>query len=176
MAEFLAGKGSDEGIRRIRRRYRVAFVEEFQDTDDLQWRMFRTLFLETFPGEPPNRLFIIGDPKQSIYGFRHADVEVFRAALADANARGQVDPVFLEQVEDLPQVLQGIVNEGDILVTMGVCTHLGCVVAWQEQAGEFLCPCHGGRFSAVGQVLGGPPPSPLETLAVELDGDQLKIG
>lgn len=57
-----------------------------------------------------------------------------------------------------------------------VCTHLGCVVAWQEQAGEFLCPCHGGRFSADGQVLAGPPPRPLESLVVTLDGDQLKIG
>ena len=65
---------------------------------------------------------------------------------------------------------------GDFVALSAVCTHLGCVGAWQEQAGEFLCPCHGGRFSAVGQVLGGPPPSPLETLAVELDGDQLKIG
>ena len=65
---------------------------------------------------------------------------------------------------------------GQFVALSAVCTHLGCVVAWQEQAGEFLCPCHGGRFSAEGQVLGGPPPSPLESLAVELDGDQLKIG
>lgn len=65
---------------------------------------------------------------------------------------------------------------GEFVALSAVCTHLGCVVAWQEQAGEFLCPCHGGRFSAAGQVLGGPPPSPLETIAVELDGDQLKIG
>jgi len=65
---------------------------------------------------------------------------------------------------------------GEFVALSAVCTHLGCVVAWQEQAGEFLCPCHGGRFSSEGQVLGGPPPAPLETLAVELDGDQLKIG
>lgn len=65
---------------------------------------------------------------------------------------------------------------GEFVALSAVCTHLGCVVTWQEQAGEFLCPCHGGRFSAAGQVLGGPPPAPLETLAVELDGDQLKIG
>jgi len=65
---------------------------------------------------------------------------------------------------------------GQFVALSAVCTHLGCVVAWQEQAGEFECPCHGGRFSAEGQVLGGPPPSPLETLTVELDGDQLKIG
>ena len=49
---------------------------------------------------------------------------------------------------------------GDFVALSAVCTHLGCVVSWQEQAGEFLCPCHGGRFSADGQVLAGPPPSP----------------
>jgi len=57
-----------------------------------------------------------------------------------------------------------------------VCTHLGCIVAWQEQAKEFLCPCHGGRFSAEGKVLGGPPPKPLETYDVELKEGQLIIG
>ncbi|NOR49985.1 MAG: Rieske 2Fe-2S domain-containing protein [Desulfuromonadales bacterium] len=67
-------------------------------------------------------------------------------------------------------------SPGNFVALSAVCTHLGCVVAWQEQAGEFLCPCHGGRFSADGQVLSGPPPKALETLVVALDGDQLKIG
>jgi cytochrome b6-f complex iron-sulfur subunit len=67
-------------------------------------------------------------------------------------------------------------SPGEFVALSAVCTHLGCVVAWQDQAGEFLCPCHGGRFSADGKVLGGPPPRPLETLIVETDGDQLKIG
>lgn len=67
-------------------------------------------------------------------------------------------------------------SPGNFVALSAVCTHLGCVVAWQEQANEFLCPCHGGRFSADGQVLGGPPPKPLESLVVQLDGDQLKIG
>lgn len=67
-------------------------------------------------------------------------------------------------------------SPGNFVALSAVCTHLGCVVAWQEQSGEFQCPCHGGRFSADGKVLGGPPPKPLETLSVVLDGDQLKIG
>lgn len=67
-------------------------------------------------------------------------------------------------------------SPGNFIALSAVCTHLGCVVAWQEQSGEFQCPCHGGRFSAEGKVLGGPPPKPLETLVVVLDGDQLKIG
>jgi len=67
-------------------------------------------------------------------------------------------------------------SPGNFVALSAVCTHLGCVVAWQEQAQEFLCPCHGGRFSAEGKVLGGPPPSPLETFEVAIVGDQLRIG
>jgi len=65
---------------------------------------------------------------------------------------------------------------GEFVALSAVCTHLGCIVKWQADKGEFLCPCHGGRFSSQGEVLGGPPPSPLETLPVNLDGDLLVIG
>lgn len=65
---------------------------------------------------------------------------------------------------------------GDYVALSAVCTHLGCVVQWQEAKGEFLCPCHGGRFSSNGTVLGGPPPRPLESLPLNVDGDQLQVG
>lgn len=87
---------------------------------------------------------------------------------------GQGKAHFFEYRGKPAVVLQ--TSPGNFVALSAVCTHLGCVVAWQEQVGEFLCPCHGGKFSADGQVLGGPPPAPLETLGVELDGDQLKIG
>ena len=41
------------------------------------------------------------------------------------------------------------------------CTHLGCPVNWRQDAGVFLCPCHGGVFYADGRVAGGPPERPL---------------
>jgi Rieske Fe-S protein len=50
-----------------------------------------------------------------------------------------------------------------------VCTHLGCTV--DEQPGGFVCPCHGSRFDAQGQVLGGPAVRPLRTLRMELTED-----
>jgi len=65
---------------------------------------------------------------------------------------------------------------GEYIALSIVCTHLGCVVQWQDAKGEFLCPCHGGRFSPTGAVLGGPPPRPLENFSVALDGDQLRVG
>ncbi|TLM64748.1 MAG: Rieske (2Fe-2S) protein [Deltaproteobacteria bacterium] len=65
---------------------------------------------------------------------------------------------------------------GEYTALSAVCTHLGCVVQWQEATGEFLCPCHGGRFSPAGAVLAGPPPRALEILPVVVDGDQLRIG
>ncbi len=80
VADFLAGEGGDEGIRKIRDRYRVAFVDEFQDTDDVQWQIFSTLFLQRQEDPPIHRLFLIGDPKQAIYGFRGADVFTYLSA------------------------------------------------------------------------------------------------
>ena len=61
--------GSDMLIKVVRRRYKAALVDEFQDTDTVQYTIFSRLF-----GRPPAVLFMIGDPKQSIYGFRGADI------------------------------------------------------------------------------------------------------
>jgi exodeoxyribonuclease V beta subunit len=60
----------------LRKRYRYALVDEFQDTDMLQWAIFKAIFLES----EYNRLFIIGDPKQAIYGFRGADINAYLLA------------------------------------------------------------------------------------------------
>jgi cytochrome b6-f complex iron-sulfur subunit len=53
------------------------------------------------------------------------------------------------------------------------CTHLGCLVKWLPQKNEFLCPCHAGRFSPTGQVLGGPPPEPLHRIDIEIRDNQI---
>ncbi|MCF6178261.1 MAG: ubiquinol-cytochrome c reductase iron-sulfur subunit [Geopsychrobacter sp.] len=67
-------------------------------------------------------------------------------------------------------------SAGDYVALSAVCTHLGCIVKWVDGKGEFLCPCHGGRFSAEGKVLGGPPPKALETYTVTLDANDLVVG
>ncbi|HPC39489.1 MAG TPA: UvrD-helicase domain-containing protein [Spirochaetota bacterium] len=70
------GPGTSTLKKVLQKKYRYALVDEFQDTDMLQWKIFSTIFL----GSRTNRLFIIGDPKQSIYGFRGADVHAYYLA------------------------------------------------------------------------------------------------
>lgn len=67
-------------------------------------------------------------------------------------------------------------TSGDYIALTAVCTHLGCIVKWLDDKQEFLCPCHGGRFSIDGKVLGGPPPAPLKTFPVTLKGDRIVVG
>jgi len=61
----------------LRRRYKFALIDEFQDTDEVQWSIFRRLFFESRAG---NVLTVIGDPKQAIYRFRGADVHTYLRA------------------------------------------------------------------------------------------------
>ena len=53
------------------------------------------------------------------------------------------------------------------------CTHLNCPYYWDDQKNEFLCPCHGGRFDINGNVIGGPPPRPLDRLGLEVQQGEL---
>lgn len=57
-----------------------------------------------------------------------------------------------------------------------VCTHLGCIVKWNEQGRFIECPCHGGRFNTSGAVISGPPPAPLAQIPVAVDGEKIYIG
>jgi exodeoxyribonuclease V beta subunit len=72
----LEGPQGAQLARILRERFRVGLVDEFQDTDDLQWSIFRRIFVE---GEG-TRLLVVGDPKQAIYGFRDADVFTYLKA------------------------------------------------------------------------------------------------
>ena len=71
----------------LQRQFKAALVDEFQDTDPVQWNIFRTIFLKS----PDHRLFIIGDPKQAIYSFRGADIHTYYSAAEELTGRIQTE-------------------------------------------------------------------------------------
>ena len=62
-------------------RFPAALIDEFQDTDPLQFDIFRTIY-----GACDTPLFLVGDPKQAIYSFRHADLHTYLRAKQQATA------------------------------------------------------------------------------------------
>lgn len=57
-----------------------------------------------------------------------------------------------------------------------VCTHLGCIVAYDAPNAVIACPCHGGVFNPnTGAVIAGPPPSPLKPVAVSIEKDRIYL-
>lgn len=65
-------------IEKVRGKYKALIIDEFQDTDADQWKIFQTIFLEQKKSCPI--VYLVGDPKQSIYGFRNADVYIYLKA------------------------------------------------------------------------------------------------
>ncbi|WDP89107.1 MAG: exodeoxyribonuclease V subunit beta [Desulfobacter sp.] len=76
--------GGSQGLARvIREQFPVAMIDEFQDTDPVQYHTFSTVY----PNQPETGLFMIGDPKQAIYAFRGADIHTYLTARTDTRGR-----------------------------------------------------------------------------------------
>ena len=75
--ELLTGPRGDATRTVLQHRFRVVMIDEFQDTDRVQWDIFRTAFLE---GPRPATVVVVGDPKQSIYRFRSAELSAYLEA------------------------------------------------------------------------------------------------
>ena len=82
--DALAGDGGEVLAQRLRQQYPVAMIDEFQDTDAVQYRIFRAIYGRRAEG---CGLCLIGDPKQAIYGFRGGDVFTYLAAAREADRR-----------------------------------------------------------------------------------------
>jgi ATP-dependent exoDNAse (exonuclease V) beta subunit len=100
----------------LQARFSHIFVDEFQDTDPVQAEILVLLSAED-PGETnwrnvrpmPGKLFLVGDPKQSIYRFRRADIILYQEVCAHLNAKG-VETVYLSHSFRAFRPIQGAVN------------------------------------------------------------------
>jgi exodeoxyribonuclease V beta subunit len=74
--------GGEKLVRNMRMKFKAALIDEFQDTDPIQYAIFRKVF-----GTRNNALFLIGDPKQAIYSFRSADIFTYMKAAKDVKSK-----------------------------------------------------------------------------------------
>ncbi len=103
--ETLDGRNGMALARGLRERYPVALIDEYQDTDPLQSRIFTRVYGPALkaPGTPPV-LFIVGDPKQSIYWFRGADVFSY----LEAKKRARNTLALTKNWRSAPSLVRGV--------------------------------------------------------------------
>ena len=86
LRDALADPSGGAVIEALRNRFSVVLIDEFQDTDRVQWDIFSSLFGED---SPDSTLVLVGDPKQAIYRFRGADISVYLRAVGDGTGTGR---------------------------------------------------------------------------------------
>ena len=82
LRDALGEPGARGAIDALRSRFKVVLIDEFQDTDPVQWEIFSRLFDR---GGAGTALVMVGDPKQAIYGFRGADVQTYLRAVGEGS-------------------------------------------------------------------------------------------
>ncbi|AOP33089.1 exodeoxyribonuclease V subunit beta [Leptospira tipperaryensis] len=91
----------------LQNRYQVGILDEFQDTDAAQYEIFSQLFLDSNEQESERALYLIGDPKQSIYGFRGADIGTYLSAKKELKEiRAEEIPLNVNY-RSVPELIQG---------------------------------------------------------------------
>lgn len=157
-----ADYGTELAIK-LRQRYPIALVDEFQDTDPVQYEIFESIYTA---GEQESHLIMVGDPKQAIYAFRGADLHTYFRARRDGvgadytlkenyrSTKGYIHAVntlfkgnrrpFIEKEIEYPESSPGrkeytdsLILEGKKQAPMTVIAKRG-VESNKEQVGEFV--------------------------------------
>ena len=139
-------------IKGLRDKYKAIFIDEFQDTDKLQYEIFSTAFSK----EAGSILFYIGDPKQSIYAFRKADLDTYKLARNNADqftmrSNFRSNQALLDNLNTFFDI-ENPFNDPDIEYTNVHCgkTSLGNLVDSQgEETASFECFTYSGKKEAV---------------------------
>jgi len=90
-------------VEAMRHRYQFALIDEFQDTDELQWSFFKRVFVES---GARSIAYLIGDPKQAIYGFRGADVFTYLAARRVVEGSGSPRVRLTSNFRSTPEMIE----------------------------------------------------------------------
>jgi exodeoxyribonuclease V beta subunit len=146
LRQTLASDGGEAVAQRLRDRYCVVLVDEFQDTDPVQWDIVRRAF-----GGGGSTLVLIGDPKQAIYAFRGADVYAYLDAAHTAGERATLDVNWRSD--------QGLIDAYDTTFGGAKLGHEGIVYRRVRAADANRTP----------RLTGAPGPAPLRIRVVRRD-------
>ena len=149
--ETLEGPGGEAAAGRLRDRYSVVLVDEFQDTDPVQWDILRRAF-----ADGGVTLVLIGDPKQAIYAFRGADVYAYLEAARAAGSRATLEVNWRSD--------QGLVDAYDALFAGARLGHEGIVYRTVRAADANRTP----------RLSGAPVSTPLRLRVVRRDEPGIK--
>ncbi|MBW3614511.1 MAG: UvrD-helicase domain-containing protein [Actinobacteria bacterium] len=144
--------GGEAACRRLRSRYRVALVDEFQDTDPIQWEIMRRAF-----AHGGGTLVLIGDPKQAIYAFRGADVYAYLQASEEADDRATLAVNWRSD--------QGLIEAYDALFGGTKLGHEG--IAYR--------PVRAAEANRQPRLVGAPVAAPLRVRVVHRDEPGLRL-
>ncbi len=97
--------GDDALLNAIQAKYQAAMIDEFQDTDPVQYRIFKRIFIDS------NRpIFMVGDPKQAIYGFRGGDIYTYIGAKQEAARKYGNEYTLLKNWRSTPGMVEAVNN------------------------------------------------------------------
>jgi cytochrome b6-f complex iron-sulfur subunit len=96
-------------------------------------------------------------------------VEVLAAKSSDV----PLGAVHFVQLAEGPVMIENV--GGQLHAFSAICTHMGCIVKWHPELNEFVCPCHHGIYGIEGNNISGPPPRPLNKLAVKVHDDNVYV-
>ena len=119
---------------RLAAQYQAALIDEFQDTDPIQYAIFGCIYPPSV-AEQPQRVFYVGDPKQAIYGFRGADIHTYLQAAHHAQQRYTLGQNFRSHA-DLLAALNHLFGQSSNPFRGEIAYEE--VVAGKEQAAIFL--------------------------------------
>jgi exodeoxyribonuclease V beta subunit len=140
----LEGPGGELVARRLRTQFEVVLVDEFQDTDPVQWNIMRRAF-------GGGTLVLIGDPKQAIYAFRGADVYAYLDAAREADTRATLEVNYRSD--------QGLIDAYDALFGGARLGHEGIVYRQVRATDDHQDP----------RLSGAPVAAPLRVRVVHRD-------
>ena len=149
-------------IKKIRQQYPAAMIDEFQDTDPLQYEIFKTLYTTPPENGQSNRsLLMIGDPKQAIYSFRGADIFTYIQAKR-----------FINNPDNHHTLGTNWRSTHKMVHAVNTLFEQSCAPFIYDKEIPFIAVCAAGESDKEPLLIGNTPPTPMQFWHIESDDDK----